>query len=212
MADKKKTKVEDRVARAIKNTWGEATTWDELGIVEDETGALLLPVELRKRTKDGGVKGQAAMLRPLENRQKISARKRAREWFEELALDYEKDKDFFDELENYQLLAFALRDADPPHLQHEYDAKALFDRYSSGELMSTFERLQQWTDVCDPRYGDLEAKEMWEVIQRIARDGNPSFLAGMRSFEQLTCITFMAQEASRSPRAPWSPQPPRTSD
>ena len=192
-------KAEGKVERALRLTLG--VSWDELGAVE-AAGQLLWPEHLERRTKSGALEQVEIMLRCVDNAQRFRSRIRAREWARQLSLDQTADKDLVEELENYELMAFAIRDRKAPHDQHFPDGSALFRAYTTASLGRLFERLGQLTDLSDPRYGDLDGEQLWRVVAEVARRGEPSPLAGMPGREQITCIALMARAACTSPSAP----------
>lgn len=196
---------DDKVERAVKAAL--KVSWDDLGVVEHEE-RLLFPDKLSRRAKSGELVEQPIMLRIIENAQRYRARIRSREWAAELKLDLERDADLVAELERFEMLAFIIRDAEPPYIQHRIDGKTLFTEYLLPELSALWARHEQLVDVVDPRFGNLNPQDVWRVIAAIAARGEPSPLAGMPGFEQATCITLMAREACFSPNAPsWLRQP-----
>jgi hypothetical protein len=181
-----------------------------LGVTEAD-GALYLPVELRRRNKDGGVDVvESAYLIMPTTRQRYLARVQSRAQGDSMKLDRELDKDLFDELENYALLTYALRDR-KQRAQLCPTIEDLIDSYDNRSLAECLTRLDVWSDVLDPRYGTLSGEQLWQVIVAVAVGGDPLPLSGMRGFEQRTCIVLMAQEALRSPRAPSWARSPSTS-
>jgi hypothetical protein len=190
---------DDKVTRALRLSLD--CDWTDLGTLEHE-GSLLWPATLQRRKADGSLAEVAVMLRPLSNAQRFRARVRAREWAARLKLDLDRDKDFVEDLENYECLAFAIRDPKPPYDQHVIDGPALFDAHSTASLATLWSRLNQLTEVMDPRYGDLSAEELWRVAAAVAHRGEPSPLAGMPGFAQATWLVLMARAACSSPSAP----------
>ncbi len=195
MADEEETGV-DRAVRV-----GASIDWSELGLV-DHNEHLHKPCMLRRRLKDGGLKETKLMLRMVTNPQRFKARTRSRAWAKELNLDLDRDKDLVDEMEQYEMLAFAIREFEAPYDQHVPAGKDLFRMYLLPELSEAWALHQQMVDVCDPRFGNLDSNDMWRVIATIAARGEPSFLSNMPGVEQATCIAFSAREACNSPNAP----------
>ena len=191
---------EDPVDRAVRLTV-DGINWETLGVIE-HAGALHFPATIRRRAKDGTLTESPILLRPIDNDRRFSARIRARAWASDLKLDLDRDRDLVDELENYEILAFAIRDAKPPHDQHRANARELFRDYLPGELMAVWGKLGAITEAVDPRYGELDAEQIWRTIVRVAQAGEPSPLADMPSHEQAICIAFSAREACKSPDAP----------
>lgn len=185
---------EDKVERALKATVG--VNWAELGVVEHE-GQLYLPVKIRRRKVDGSLDEKPAMLKCKLSDHRIKARTRARKWAEEQSLTAD-DGDLIKELENYWLLAFALREPKKPFDQMFPDGPSLYNAVEHQALRELWGKLDLLGDLLDPRYGELSDDEMWAVIERIALRGEPSPLAELDSLSQAICIAFMAKAASRS--------------
>lgn len=192
---------EDKVERAVRLAL--KCDWSDLGVVEHDDGTLLWPAAIERRAKDGSLHQVPVMLRPISNPQRFQARVRSREWAKKLELDPAEDKDLIEQLENWECLAFAIRDAAPPYDQHVFNGEALFNTYSAATLAALWSKLGNVTQTLDPRYGDLDANDFWRVVVRVAAQGEPSPLGGMLGFEQATCIVLMARAACSSPRAPY---------
>lgn len=173
----------------------------ELGVEEDQ-GKLYLPVELRQRAADGSatVISPAVMCLPT-NRQRIRARTESRALGQKLGLDLDRDRDHYDQLENYALLAFCLRDPKTKG-QLEPTLEGLLDRFLDTTLNQMWTTLNAWCDLLDPRYGELTTEQLWRVIAAVAVGGATIPLGAMPTFEHHTCIVLMAREALRSPNAP----------
>ena len=177
--------------------------YDELGIVEDGKGQLLMPSSIKRRKKDGMIEDVKIMLRVPTTQQRHKARKEARDRIVTLGLDEEKDAGMFCELESFALLAYAIRDPEPmddgTYIQHRKSAQLLADvdgdkGYMPKSLNAVWAKLDAFSESTDPRFGDLEGEDMWKVIERIAAVGNASPLADIVGFEQSTCIAFMAKQ------------------
>lgn len=186
--------------------------YDELGIVEDGKGQLLMPAAIQRRKKDGTLEDVPVMLRVPTTAQRHKARKEARERINKLGLDEEKDVGMFSELESFALLAFAIRDPDPmddgTYVQHRKSAQLLEAVDDSGDkkgtgympksLSALWAKLDAFAESTDPRFGDLEGEDMWKVIERIAHVGNASPLADIAGFEQNSLVTSMAKMLVKS--------------
>jgi len=195
--------------RAVKHAF--ETDWSDLGIEESKEGLLHFPDTLQRRKANGSLQSVEIMLRVPGNMQRVHARKRSRKMLDELELDKDEDRDFLEELEKYELLAYAMRDRKPPYVQHVPDGMSLWKSYDLTSLGKLNTRLALITEACDPRYGELTADEIWKVAMRIAAGGSASPLADIAGFDQATCITFLAREALKSPTAPSWAQSPSTS-
>jgi hypothetical protein len=194
---------EDRAVRiALDN-------WQALG-VEEHNEVLHLPATLKRRTKNGDLKEVDVRLRNVTNQQRFRARIQARALAAELKLDLDRDKDYLDDLENYSILAFAIRDPGTFD-QHVIDAKALLDTYDWQTLSEVWGRYDAWVEMLDPRFGELDGEQLWQTIVRIAGEKTPAPLVGMVGPAQYSCIVLMAEEALRSPNAPSWVQPSPTS-
>ena len=190
----------DAFDRAVKDLL--KTDWSDLGVLENQ-GFLFFPDTIDRRRKDGGVETVPVTLRvPVENRHRVQARVRARAKALELDLDIDRDEDMVSQLENYEILAFCVRDAAPPHDQHRANAEELWKEYPQASMGKLWTRLNMLNDTVDSRFGDLTAEECWKLAVRIAAQGEASPLADIAGFAQGSCITFLAREALKSPTAP----------
>ncbi len=174
--------------------------WDALGI-EEHAGTLHMPASIKRRNKKGGIDEVPIMLRNVGNRQKIHARTQSRELALRLKLDLDRDSDQVEQLENYCLLAYAVRDP-KTYDQHAPDGEALLGLYDTQALSELWGRYNVWIDMLDPRYGLLDAEQLWQVIARIAREKTPAPLVALRGAAQFTGIVFMAQQSLLSPSRP----------
>jgi hypothetical protein len=188
---------EDPVDRAVRLT---LDNWAELGIEEHE-GVLHMPASIKRRNKTGGVDEVPVMLRNVTNVHKHRARVLARDLAGKMKLDLDRDRDLIEQIENYAILSYAVRDP-KTYDQHVATAGELLERYDTQSLAELWGRYNLWVDMLDPRYGELEAEQLWRVIARIASEKNPSPLAGLAGFEQASCIVLMAVAASNSPTRP----------
>lgn len=193
------------VAKAVELS---IANFEALGVLEDE-GRVYLPTVIRRRNAKGGLNEIKILLTVPTNRQLDMARKLSRE----LAIDrgYEikqtikgidaPDKDRLDELENYCILWYAIREPNTKG-QFEPTPADLYDNFSQSSLGEVWSRYQMWLDIVDPRYGKLDGEDLWRATVEVATAGNMLFLVGMSGSEQATCIVSMAQEALLSPNAP----------
>jgi hypothetical protein len=181
--------------------------WNALG-VQAHGDILHLPAAIKRRDVKGALTEVRVMLRNVSNDQLIKARVQSRQLALGMKLDLDRDKDLVEQLENYAILAFAIRDARAPFDQHVPDAEELLRRYDNQSLSELWARYNVWVDMLDPRFGAMDHEQLWRVIVRIAAEGSPSPLVAMPSIEQITCITLMAREALHSPNRPsWAPPP-----
>jgi len=194
--------MDDQVDKALRML----QDFTSLGIVEDD-GDLYLPTELRRRNKTGGVDSEPVLLRMPTNHQRYRARRDAETYArEQFGFTVEHHAKQIDEIENYALLAYAIRDS-KTRGQLEPDLGSLIARFSDATLTECWARLNVWTDVCDPRFGEMPAEKVWQVIAGLAA-GNLLPLVGMHTYEQNTCFLLMAKEACCSPNAPlWLTSP-----
>lgn len=198
----------DRIDRAREYLEG---VFDSLGVEEDEEG-LVCPVQIRRRRKDGSLKEIAAVLRrpsfAQRARARLDSRKIATEHFK---LDLERDADFVGELENFSLLCFALRDPEPPHVQHRGSVLELLSEYDVESLSEAWGLLDRWTTYLHPSFGEFDAEDLWEIIVALGRSQDIRPLLATPGHVQATCMLFMAARACESPSAPLWLQPPSTS-
>lgn len=183
--------------------------WDSLG-VEAHGEILHMPATIQRRTKDGGLKDVPVMLRNISNRQRMTARVNSRALALKLKLDLEVDKDLVSQLEDYAILAFAIRDPGTFD-QHVPDAETLLDDYDNQSLATVFGKYEVWVEMLDPRFGEMSHEQLWQTIVRVAREKNPSPLVGMPGRAQYTCIVLMAEQALLSTTAPSWVRPQETS-
>jgi hypothetical protein len=174
--------------------------WDALGIEEHE-GVLHMPATIKRRNKAGGHTDVPVMLRNVTNHHRFRARLQSRELASKLKLDLERDADYLSDLENYALLAYAVRDP-KTYDQHVPDAETLLNLYDNQSLVDLWGRYNVWVEMLDPRFGQMDADQLWQVIVRIAREKTPAPLVSMPGHAQYTCMVLMAREALLSPNRP----------
>lgn len=174
-------------------------TWEELEVVpHPEDGALLFRDRLRKRNAKGGfdeVPVRVCVVRPLKIAQ---ARVECRKWFTELGLDEDKDKDTFRELEQFCILARAVRDEKSPHAQL-YTPEELATSFDEGSCWDILGRIEAIRRMTDPRQSRMSESEVWSKTYSVARAGNLFPLTDIAGHEQPSCIVFMARQAMSSP-------------
>jgi len=198
---------EDPIDKAVAFT---LDNWDSLGVKEQD-GVLYMPATIKRRNATGSTSEQQVMLRNVTNDHKFKCRVRAREYAKHAGLDIDRDRDLVTEIENYALLAYAVRDPRKPYDQHVPDVVKLIELYDSQSLAELWERYNAWVEMLDPRFGALTIDQLWQTIVRIAKEKNPSPLVAMPGHGQFTCIVLMAQQALLSPSRPSWLQPPSIS-
>jgi hypothetical protein len=187
----------EQVDRAVAFT---IDNWDQLG-VEEHAGVLHLPASIKRRNKAGGVDEVKIMLRNLTNQNRHKARTDARAYGLRLSLDLDRDKDLLEQLENYAMLSFAIRDP-KTYIQHVPNLETLLGLYETQSLTEVWGRYLVWVEMLDPRYGELDAEQLWQVIVRIAKEKSVSPLVQLVGPEQHSCIVAMALAACSSPTRP----------
>lgn len=181
--------------------------WETLGVAE-HAGILHMPATIKRRNIKGGVDEQPVMLRNVSHQQRFICRSLARGYAERAKLDIDRDKELVAEIENYAILTFAIRDPKPPFDQHVPDVDHLLNRYDTQSLVELWGKYNVWVEMLDPRFGELDSDQVWQVIAKIAREANPAPLAGLAGREQISCIVIMAQLALSSPTRPsWLDSP-----
>jgi hypothetical protein len=187
------------------------TDFGSLG-VEASDGKLYLPVELRRRARDGSVEVQERALLTIPTvEQKLRARMESRAYGQkEWKLDAERDAQQYSDLENYAILSFALRDVKSKGQLVAGGLVELIRTYSDATLTECWGTLNQWTELNDPRFGELAHDQLWKVISALAA-GNLLPLVHMPTYAQSTCFALMAREACSSPNAPSWARSPETS-
>lgn len=176
--------------------------WESIG-VEEYDGILHLPASIKRRDKTGGIVEVPVMLRNITNAQRFRARTASREWAKTLNLDLDRDADLVETLENYSILAYAIRDAgDAQFTQHVDTGETLWRMYDQQSLSELWGRYDAWIRMLHPSFGEWDAEQMWQVIARIRRGADVTPLAVMPGIAQASCILLMAREACCSPNAP----------
>lgn len=175
----------------------ENKTWEELGVLEHE-GRLVFPATIRRRTKSGEIETIDICLRPLRRDERRSARLSARAWAHKLNLDPEKDPELFEDLDTLCCLARAIREAKPPHEQHQ-QPEWLESHYDTGSLAELWDRLNVLTEMLDPRVDAHDEDTFWKLVLAIGRARNCLPLTGYAPRAQQTFILSMAQQALLSP-------------
>ena len=196
MPENDRRKVDDEINRVVQLT---LENWDAIGVVEGD-GVLHLPCTLKRRDVKGGIVEEQIWLRPLTNAQRYRARVRAREWATELKLDPKLDADLCDQLENFEILSYAIRG--PELVQHFPSGVEIFKAYGPGSLDEVWGRYDAWCRMLHPSFGSWDAEQLWQVIARVRAHSDISPLAVMPGREQASCLLFMAREAALSPNAP----------
>lgn len=197
---------DDPVQRAVAFT---LENWDGLGI-EEHGGVLHMPAKIRRRAADGSSSDRAVMLRNVTNAHRFRCRKLARQYADQVGLDLDRDADYISEIENYSLLAYAIREPKTfdQHVPGLAELVNLYDAQSLAELWGVY---NAWIEMLDPRFGELTDDQLWQTIARIAKEKTITPLVGMPGYAQHTCIVVMASQALHSPSRPsWLP-PPATS-
>jgi hypothetical protein len=195
---------EDRQALLEKAVKVGAELFEALGVVGSSEGPLL-PAVLRKRTETGALEEKPIMIMTLDEPRRYKARVKSREWAIRLKLDLERDKDLVSQLENYELLAYAIREPKGPTYDQVYaKGEELFAAWKKGPLMEIWGLVNHWEDINNPRFGELTRDELWDVVQRIHREKTLRPLMLTAGIEQASCIMLMAEAALSSPMAPSS--------
>ena len=188
--------MDESVERAIRLS---LENWEQLG-VEEHDGALHLPHTIRRRTVKGSMVEVPVSLRPPANRHRFKARGESRALALKLDLDLDRDKDMVEELENYALLTYCVRDRNGD--QHVPDTETLLAKYDNTSLGETWAALDAWVQTLDPRFGEMTEEDLWRVIVGIANGVTIRPFTAMPGHEQATCIALMAKAACSSPTAP----------
>lgn len=189
-------KVDDEINRVVQLT---LENWDAIGVVEGD-GILHLPCAIKRRDAKGGIAEEKIWLRNITNEQRYRARVRSREWAGELKLDLAKDADLVDQLENFEILAYAIRDAE--FVQHFPRGVDIFKAYGPGSLDEIWARYDAWCRMLHPSFGSWDAEQLWQLIAKVRAHSDISPLAVMPGREQANYVLFMAREACLSPNAP----------
>jgi hypothetical protein len=194
--DKPRVRRED-VERVVQLT---LDNWEEIGVQESPDHILHLPATIKRRNAKGGVVEEPVLLRNVSNPQRFKARTAARAWALELELDLDRDRALVDELENYCILAYAIRDRE--FIQHFPDAKELFKTYGVQALGELWGAYDAWVRMLHPSFGTWDGEKLWKVIAKVRAGATLAPLAVLPGIEQASCVLFMAREAALSPNAP----------
>lgn len=179
----------------------EGKSWDELEVVPHESGRLMFKAELRRRGPKGEIESRPVRVCAPEVKDHVRAKSLARLWFKETeGLDPDRDSEIFDEMESVCLLSLLIREPEAPYSQlMTHDELA---EWSQASLKDVQERIKVFESMLDPRTGVATEQQLWDVVARVARDGNLLPLADIVGHEQPSCIAFMARQACLSPTAP----------
>lgn len=188
----------DPVEKAVAIT---LDNWELLGVAEHE-GHLHMPAAIKRRNARGVVVEQPVMLRNVTNEQRYQSRKLARAHALEHGLDLDRDRDVVAEIENWAILAFAIREPTKPFDQHVMTVGELTSMYETQSLVELWGRYNLWVDMLDPRFGEMSNEQIWQAIARIHAEKNPSFLASFGGYAQATIITCMADLCMTCPTRP----------
>lgn len=187
-----------------------AKSWEELEAIEYED-RVLYPDALRLRTAKGDVREIKVMVQVLRKPERRRAFLEAVKIAQAAGVlpkempDFSNvraraiDEQLFDDLDTLCIMARAIRDVEPPHVQHKTPEmlEAEYDMRSIEELWS---RYKVYEDRSDPRLEITDEKRMWKATHAIAKAGNILPLTGAESLSQNACIVFMARQAVTSPR------------
>lgn len=174
--------------------------WDAIG-VEEHDGVLHMPAAIKRRDKTGAIAEVPVRLRNITNRHRVTARTESRAWAKRLELDLDRDADLVEQLENYCILAFAVRDPETFD-QHVPSGEHLWRLYEPGSLDELWGVYDAWVRMLHPSFATFDAEQMWRVIARIKAEANLAPLAAMPGIAQASCMLLMAAEACSSPNAP----------
>lgn len=175
--------------------------WDSLG-VEEQDGVLHMPAAIKRRNKTGGLDAVPVMLRNVTNAHRFRARTQARDFALSLKFDLDRDAAIVEEIENYAILAYAIREAKKPFDQHVPNVDELLRLYDTQSLVELWGVYNVWVEMLDPRFGEMSSDQLWQTIVRIAKEKTPVPLVSMPSVMQYSCIVAMAEVALNSPTRP----------
>jgi hypothetical protein len=172
-------------------------SWEELEALE-AGDRVLFPDQIRFRDRRGALREIDIAVRVLRAPERRKARVEARKRAVAEGLDLDRDADQCDVLDRLHQLAFAIREAKPPHEQHA-TPEMLEGHYDLSSLDELWERYQVYEERQDPRLDITDEATMWAAIGAVAKAGNPLPLAGLASRFQQSCIVFMARASLLSP-------------
>ena len=190
-------------------------TWGEIEVLE-HAGYLLFPEKLYKRNRKGGYDPVDICLRVPREHELRQARVLARQIALADNLDLDRDRDLVDDLEIVCILSLAIRNADPPHEPWVPDPRKLEETYDRSSLMQLWAKLDNLTQVLDPRPETISEEEMIALMSALSKERNLSPLLVYGSEAQTFCVVTMADRllsslASRSSSAPSEPSTPASS-
>src|ERR1044071_1253902 len=181
------------------NAWEKLVVkkWDELEALELE-GRLFWPEVIRTRGKGGKVTEIPVMLRVLRKDERRKARLDAIESAGALKIDREKDPDLFDDLDTLCILARAIRDREPPYVQH-MKAEDLGAKYDERSLAELWGKYRVYEDLTDPRDALLTETQFWAAVGALGKVRDIRPLTEYESLSQNAFILRLVDLALTSP-------------
>lgn len=165
--------------------------WDELEVLE-ESGYLLFPEKIYKRTKDGKFEAKDIFLRVPREHELRKARIMARQIALEDGLDLDRDEDLISNIEDTCILTFAIREnikGFPPLWPEPKQLEATYDKAS---LIHLWAKLDNLTQVVNPAPETITEEEILVVVSKIASERSIAPLLVYGSEAQNICIVTMA--------------------
>lgn len=173
-------------------------TWEELEVREHpDTGQLMFPAVIRRRTASGQVRENKVLVRVPSPEDTFTARANARKELKKRELDEDRDKDLFEQLEQLELLALCVRTETGAQFQKARD----FHDYDEGCLQDIQEQLMRFKAELDPRDRVQSEEGFWRLVVDVARSASIGPLADTDGRDHEPFVVRMATELCRSPIA-----------
>lgn len=174
-------------------------TWEQLEVVAHEGGQLMFPAVIKHRLPTGGILEHKVRVRVPSPDDLFEARKAARKELKRRELLEDRDKDLFEQIEQLEIIARAVRTYDAPHGQFQ-PARDYHD-YDEGSLRAIQEQITQFKAELDPRDRVVTEEQFWRLVVDVARSASIGPLVDTDGRDQPSCVVRMALELCRSPIA-----------
>lgn len=173
-------------------------TFEELEMVRHESGRLLFPDVLRRRDEKGAIKETKVRIWVPNPNDHVEARTAARVWFAgQKALDPDRDKSVFEDMEQACLLARAIRTGEAPYGQ--YTTAQELAGYDESTLQDIQERINIYKSMLEVRTPVVDDETFWRAVLAIGRRNSLLPLADIAGRAQPSFAIRMAKEALLSP-------------
>lgn len=146
-------------------------SWAELEILE-HYGNLLFPEKLYKRKKDGSFESKDIMIRVPREPDLREARVKSRKMAQEDGLDLDRDSDLIETIECICTLSICIRNNTKPFESWEPNPRLLEQNWDKGSLTQLWGKLNEYSNIIDPRSDSLSPEEILVLMASIAKEKN----------------------------------------